>query len=82
MSPSSSTARWRAPGGSRSSITALTAPVPGPSSTTTGVPTVGTIEARTAASRGELGTTAPIVAGLRRNAARNARRWAASVGRG
>ena len=82
MPSSSSTARWRAPRGSRSSITALTAPVPGPSSTTTGAPAVGTIEASTAESRVELGTTAPIVPGLRRNAARNARRWAASVGRG
>ena len=63
MPSSSSTARWRAPGGSRSSITALTAPVPGPSSTTTGAPAVGTIEASTADSRGELGTTAPIVRG-------------------
>jgi hypothetical protein len=57
-------------------------PCPGPSSTTTGAPAVGTIEASTAESRVELGTTAPIVPGLRRNAARNARRWAASVGRG
>jgi hypothetical protein len=74
MPGSSSTARCRAPSGSFSAITALTAPVPGPNSTTTGSPARGTTDASTAPSRGELGAIAPMVAGRRSAAARNARR--------
>ena len=61
-------------------MAAVTEPVPGPSSTTTGSPLRGTTAASRAASVGELGATAPTVAGLRSTAARKAARCGGKSG--
>lgn len=49
------------------------APVPEPSSTTIGAPADGTTDASSSASPRELGAIAPMLTGLRTQAARNAR---------
>lgn len=61
-------------------MAAVTDPVPGPSSTTTGSPLRGTTAASRAASVGELGATAPTVAGLRSTAATKAARCGGKSG--
>ena len=49
----------------------VNAPVPGPSSTTTGDPVLGTAAVATVARAGPLGANAPTVMGLRANSRRN-----------
>jgi len=49
----------------------VTAPVPGPSSTTTGEPVRGTAAVATLASAGPLGAIAPTVNGSRTNSSKN-----------
>ncbi|GAA3716774.1 hypothetical protein GCM10022224_098060 [Nonomuraea antimicrobica] len=56
---------WREPGASLHRMASLIDPVPGPSSTTTGVPEDGTTAVSALASDGELGATAPTTPCLR-----------------
>src|SRR5699024_8234009 len=63
----------RAPCGRRRWIPALIDPVPGPSSTTTGDPVVGTTCAMVSATADEVGVAAPTMRGSRNAVFRNVR---------
>ena len=57
--------------GNRAEMASETEPVPGPNSTTTGAPSIGTTAASSAATGNELGAIAPMVNGVRRTAFAN-----------